>query len=118
MEMNRIAVFMMNRVAQVKHYNWSNEFNVSEMLEAYDKSIEFLSEEFDILSLNKEELVELGFSTFSEESELMLIPIWAYDLIPNGTKLTGLFGGEYIKGKDEVDMDIRGGCLAFGIIVQ
>lgn len=109
---------MMNRVAQVKHYDWSNNFNVSEILKAYEESIEHFSKEFNILELKESELIELGFNKFSKESKLMLIPIWAYDLFPKGTEVIGLFGGTYIKGKDYIDMDIRGGCLAFGIEVN
>ena len=52
------------------------------------------------------------------ESNLVLIPIWLYRCLPNGTKLTSIMGNEKVIGRDEIDTDIRGGCMAFGLIIE
>lgn len=36
--------------------------------------------------------------------------------LPNGVELIDIFGGKFIKGKDEIDGDTRFGYLAYGIL--
>ena len=45
-----------------------------------------------------------------------LIHIDDYKSIPNGTVLTDIFGEDCIVGKDYIDLDTRGGYLAYGIL--
>lgn len=54
-----------------------------------------------------------------ESGEIInLIHIDNYKDIPNGTELYDIFGKKYIKGKDYIDNDTRGGYLAFGILIK
>lgn len=61
------------------------------------------------------DLEALGFGHWSEGSRLMLIPLKLYDTIPDGTILTSISGRVVTKGKDEIDLDTRFGCIAFGL---
>ena len=78
----------------------------------------------NITSLSTNELEILGFHKWYDECEcclndyLYLIPLWIFDLIPDGTELESISGKKAIKGKDEVDLDTRGGVLAWGIRVK
>jgi hypothetical protein len=38
-----------------------------------------------------------------------------FDTLPYGTHLFDIFGGEVVKGEDYIDLDTRGGRLAFGL---
>lgn len=116
--MNEVAVYMMNTVAQIKHYNWGNknDFAVKQSIDAYEQSIEYIRNlKLDFFDMTEMELKEYGFQKWSKDSEIMMIPIYAYDLIEDGMVLNGVFGGMATKGTDYIDLDVRGGCIAFGI---
>lgn len=66
------------------------------------------------LDLSAAELDALGFSAWSEETGLRLIPSYFYKAIPGDTVVTA-FDGE-TKKLSEADTDNRFGCLAFGFI--
>lgn len=51
----------------------------------------------------------------SWDGDLYLIPKSDFDNWPDGVVLTSISGNRVIKGKDPIDMDTRGGLLAFGI---
>ena len=36
--------------------------------------------------------------------------------LPDGIVLSSISGGKYVKGKDKIDDDTRGGYLAYGVI--
>lgn len=38
--------------------------------------------------------------------------------VPDGTELFDIFGEPVIKGKDDIDLDTRGGYLAYGTLVS
>lgn len=70
----------------------------------------------DYTELNRKELLKVGFRDWDKTSNLLLIPYELFDKIPDGTKLTSIDGEVKIKGKDSIDMDIRGGLIAWGLI--
>ena len=102
--------FVVNRNAQAFEYeNWSDDFKLKEIREGYD---EFMKQEVDFTNFSKEELLEIGFSMWDEK--LILMPLWAFHICIDDTILTSIDDDEKIKGKDEIDTDIRFGCLAWG----
>ena len=66
------------------------------------------------LDLSAAELDALGFSEWSKETGLWLIPSHLYRAIPGDTEVTA-FDGETQKLSD-ADTDNRFGCLAFGFM--
>lgn len=114
--MRNVGKILMNKIQMGLSYeNWSNEFSYKEVKESYANIKEQLSEIIgDITELSADELKELGFKKWEEESELYLIPLWAFDLIPDGTELESINGDKAIKGKDEIDLEVRFGCIAWG----
>lgn len=51
---------------------------------------------------------------WDEDHKLWLITLEEFERLPDGFELTCIFGKKYIKGKDEIDMDVRFGHLAYG----
>jgi len=99
-------------ISQVKEYkNWSNEFCRNEV-EEYMKNFENALKDIDFTKFTKEELYNVGCSPYDDK--LICIPIWLYNVLPDGVDLYSIFGGQYIKGKDDIDKDIRFGCMAYG----
>lgn len=117
--MSMVANQLMNTIQMGIEYapNWGTEFSYKEILKIHEKSLEKLKEEIgDLKDYTKQELLQLGFRGWSSETpNLLLIPIWAYYLIPDGTELICINGEKKIKGKDYIDMDVRTGCIAYGI---
>lgn len=52
----------------------------------------------------------------SWNGKLYLFTPKEFEQLPDGIELTCIDNTKVIKGKDEIDMDIRGGCIAFGVI--
>ena len=61
----------------------------------------------------------LGFNLWEENSNLMLIPGYLYQYIPEGLELYSILGGkkEY-KNYTDLDNDCRFGCLSYGIYME
>ena len=57
-------------------------------------------------------LRSLGFGAWDEK--LTVIPLWAWNYIADGETLTCIDGSQSVKGKDDIDLDVRFGCIAFG----
>jgi hypothetical protein len=70
----------------------------------------------DLLAIPLADLYALGFGNWTEESGLILIPDWAYWLIADGETLTDISDEQSAKGADNIDLDTRFGCIAFGFV--
>lgn len=49
------------------------------------------------------------------ENSLFLFTPAEFELLPDGIELESVDNKTYIKGKDNIDVDTRGGYLAYGI---
>lgn len=109
---------MMNEVEKGICYGWDTATAYDEIKHMYESlKISIVNEVGDITTLSNEELAYLGFSKWDDDSGLYLIPLWAFDLIPDGTKLTAIDGETRKKrGTRGIDMDVRFGCLAWGLV--
>jgi len=67
----------------------------------------------ELASLTDSELSLLGFEEWGENG-LRLIPIYAFNIIADGERLTSISGNIKTKGVDDIDLDVRFGCIAFG----
>lgn len=112
--------YVINNIAQCKAYEdgWSNEFQLKAMREAFDDFVhdDEVKELFSIENLTKERATVLRFRYWDKDEfpDLMLFPLWVTFFIPYGTKVIGISGEEFEYTK-ETDLDIRCGCMAFGI---
>lgn len=97
--------------------SWSDKFCREHVLDTikHIKDSEFFHK-IDPNRLSFNEVLQLGFGRWSEESSLMLIPLW---LMPF---LTESFEGGSINDEtprmlvtNELDNDHRFGCLAYGV---
>lgn len=69
----------------------------------------------DWKNLTLEEARELRFRKW-DESDLYLIPIWLYPMIPDNLELTSIGGNK--ARKEDIDSDTRFGVLAWGLILK
>lgn len=66
----------------------------------------------ELKTLSAEEAGILGFRSW--DGTVRLIPLWAWNYIADGEELICINGKKYVKGTDDIDLDYRAGCLAYG----
>lgn len=106
---------MSNLAAQIVAYDsWSNEFSREQIQDLYDKLIKEFKD-VDFTQFTPEELLQFDFQWFDED--LLCLPPWVIDCLPEGTKLTSINGDEFEfkrpKNKNEMK-DSRFGVTAYG----
>lgn len=71
-----------------------------------------------IEELTLDQLKDMGFCKWNENTNLYLIPGEWYDKIPEGLPVVDVFDKEEIFSKETHGDDVRFGCLAYGIIID
>ena len=107
------------RISESKAYSeiWSDEFCLADIRKAIERyySDDYIKGVFALENLSKERAEALRFCQWSEEHpNLYLFPLWFVLFLPYGTKVIGINGNTFEYSK-ETDLDIRFGCVAFGI---
>ena len=115
-EVQNAITWLGNKLAEGYLYkNWSNEFVRSEFDKAFDIFYKEMTKDIDIATLTKEDLHELRFRKWDDESDLMLVPLWMVPLIPDKMEVETIGGTKMMAGEAKKDIDIRFGCVAWGI---
>jgi hypothetical protein len=74
----------------------------------------------DLLKSNREKLKSLGFAEWTTDNPIMLIPVWLYRNIPEGTTLKDINNFVSTAHSEDIGVDhpkhIRFGCLAWGFL--
>jgi hypothetical protein len=105
---------LLNKIGSTIAYkeHWSNEFSLKEIHESFAKYVKTIYWPRIEKECTKHELYELGFGNWDDK--LVLMPLYLWDCVPDGTELTCINGSKYIKGEDKIDLDTRFGCIAYG----
>ena len=108
---------IVNRAAEVFCYNWDSDFSskrIKEIPDVFSKSEYF--RKVDPNELTIEQLVNIGFKKWDDESGLMLIPLYVYPFLKDEIVCGSISDKEasLIKVSD-IDTDNRFGCLAYGV---
>lgn len=107
--------FLATRAAMASCYrkSWGDDFCMKEVQEAWNPKELTGSITVDALcEIPDDKLREFGFGSW--DGALTLIPLWAWNLIADGAVLQSINGDMAIKGTDEIDLDVRFGCIAHG----
>ena len=108
---------IVNRAAEVFCYNWDADFSserIKEIPGVFSKSKYF--RKVDPNEMTKDQLVNLGFQRWDDESGLLLIPLYVYPFLKDeiiGGSISDICA-RLIK-VSEIDLDHRFGCLAYGV---
>ena len=116
-EIKNCLSWLANSLSTVYMYDWGAEYKCKEMKEKFDRFYKQFNDKnlIDFNNLTITEAKELRFCKWDDDSDLYLIPLWLYPIIPIGIELTGIFGDKIILDGNNIDKDIRFGCLAYGI---
>lgn len=107
---------MMSNLASniVAYDSWSDEFSRNQIGDLYAKLIKEFKD-VDFTQFTSDELKEFDFQWFDDD--LMCMPAWVIDCLPEGVKLTSINGDEFEfkRPRDKSDMkDTRFGVTAYG----
>lgn len=92
--------------------SWSDEFSRSELKSLYAKLIKEFKD-VDFTQFTIDELKTLDFQLWDED--IILMPVWALDCIPNGAEIYSINGDKRIYDKNKpLDKDSRFGASAYG----
>ena len=116
----RLLSRTMSIIAQPVEYakGWSDEFARSETKKYMEKLQKTVKEEVNLTQFTDRELGMLGFQRWSAACGMQLVPLWAVKALRDGTKLYSIDGEVAIVGKDEIDNDVRFGCIPYGIMPE
>ena len=119
-EIQKCLTWLANMSSQVIVYeNWSDEYKTTKTKEVFNVFYEELKKHIDFNNLTVEEARELRFGRWSEElPNLWLFPLYLVPIIPEGLEIMYIDGEKGIFKKDEMDNDIRFGCVAYGIEIK
>lgn len=93
----------------------NDENGIDTIRDVYFKELERFKD-YDFLNMEERKLSWYGFERWEEDRPLVLIPIWAYDLIPDGTELYSVNEKKVVKGEGDISMAPRFGRLAWGFL--
>jgi hypothetical protein len=111
---------LLTRVGESLSYeSWSNDFRLTNIQDIH-KTLKKWEEEsgsfkIDPTDLSFEEMIELGFGSWSEESPMRLIPIWLFPFLADEFESESISGSKHSK-LSEIDNDHRFGCLTYGVV--
>lgn len=98
---------------------WSDDFARKEVSEVWknEKASLRAKREFsftveELRQVDKDFLYSIGFANWDDS--LLLFPLWVFHYIADGETLLSINGKISVKGRDEIDLDHRGGALACG----
>ena len=99
--------------------SWSDEYCRKEVKEAWRGVGPFRKEPrrkvtvAELQALTETELNMLGFGNWN--GHIRLVPLWAFKTIADGETLISIDNTTAVVGQqDNIDTDVRGGCMAYG----
>jgi hypothetical protein len=66
----------------------------------------------ELQAISSDDMFSLGFHRWDEK--LRVIPLWAWHYIDPDAEVTCIDGTKVRRGEDNNDLDVRGGCVAYG----
>lgn len=112
---------LLTRAAMAACYadSWGADFASKEVRECWLKADEAQRVTVaQLMEIPDETLRDLGFGSW--DGALTLFPLWAWPLLADGEELSsisgrvGRKGAKRPDGRDEIDLDTRFGCIAYG----
>lgn len=110
----KIRNHVMTMSAEVMNYkSWSDDFAVQRIREIPEKTASIGT--VNVAELTEDQMNDLGFGRWSEDSPMRLIPLWLYPWLPDEIELGCINGKKETLKKSEMDTDNRFGYLAYGV---
>jgi len=118
--MRYVMLLMAGISAQVGayHKSWGAAYSINKIVAAWKDSDEFVTSDRrvtlgELQSLSEDELKIFGFGRWNEDG-LWLIPLWILNYLAPGIVVESISSEVKVIGIDEIDLDTRFGCIAYG----
>ncbi|WAW44618.1 hypothetical protein [Klebsiella phage Kp_GWPR59] len=101
----------------IAYQSWGDSFtakNIRDLPTRLYMSPDF--EPVDPNDLTLEEMKNLGFRKWSDDSNMMLIPLYLLPYLKDGFRAISISGEEFTFTRDKADNDHRMGLLSFGAL--
>jgi hypothetical protein len=95
--------------------SWEDSYTLETIRSVSTKILERYGT-IDPNDLTLKEMEDLGFRRWSEETPIMLIPLWIFPFLPDELECECIDGEKGVRSKDRIDSDHRFGLLAYGVI--
>jgi hypothetical protein len=98
-----VRTSLLNAVG-AKHISGGEKININNILNHIVDELEVYGDFMTEITtrMTEDQLVDLGFNYISDDSNLMMFPIWLYPFIPDMTILLDSTGEATIKGVDSI----------------
>lgn len=108
---------MVNLTSQITSYDsWSDEFSREEIKSLYNRLIKEF-DNCDFTQFTTKQLKELDWNFWNDN--ILLMPIWAIDCLPDGQLVYSINNTEIIFDKTKkLDKDVRFGSTAWGLNIS
>ena len=111
---------VLNAAAMCTTYTWSSDFAQAELKLAFD--LGHIGKHglrcIQLSELKRHQAKKLGFFRWSDDSEMLLIPLWMLSFLLPGTPVICIDGESTFIGSENFDTDVRGGVLAYGYVFK
>ena len=105
------STYVLNKLATIYHYA---EEMPEDLKNIYKASVGHIVPSIDFYNLTKEDFNDLRFSKWDDEPNVYLIPLYLAEHMPKGIEVFCI-NGTSKKWDGTEDLDIRFGCIAFGL---
>jgi hypothetical protein len=115
--LHNVSRDILSRAAQASAYaKWPDDFARKEVREAWtgeNRGWDLHLTVAQLQTLTPDERERFGFGLWDDAGPVLL-PLWAFNIVADGETLFSINGATAVKGQDEIDLDVRFGCIAWG----
>lgn len=120
-KLEKLRSMLLTEAAAVGAYHWGEEFSYRTIRCEWNlkrpvwEDVERISVQ-ELQAMPFSQLKNFGFAPWGDNTKLLLIPLWAWNLIKDGEVLTSINKEDKTKGIDDIDLDHRFGNIAWGFM--
>jgi len=112
----KVRQIILRHAAEVMNYkNWGHKFAAKRIRELPEFILQHTGK-INIAELTAEQMEDLGFERWSEETPMRLIPLWLFPFLPDELNVECIDGTRLRMKVADMENDHRFGCLAYGIL--
>lgn len=110
-----IREIILARAGEVMNYEFDSDLSARNIKGIYDQTKDYYGS-VNVNELSRAEMIDLEFKPWSTKSNMLLIPLWLYQFLPEEIECEFINGEKVVMKTSEMDIDHRGGLLAYGVV--
>lgn len=110
-----IREIILARAGEVMNYEFDSDLSARNIKGIYDQTKDYYGS-VNVNELSRAEMIDLEFKPWSTKSNMLCIPLWLYQFLPEEIECEFINGKKVVMKTSEMDIDHRGGLLAYGVV--